>query len=64
MVASSSSHMNTTKILQRIQTVARSRKPGQPSQPGSYDEALIEARRDLGNQAHMKRPLVFNISPC
>ena len=48
--ASSPSHMDTTKILQRNQTVVRSRKPGQPGQPGSYEEALVEARRDLGNR--------------
>ena len=38
--ASQPSHMNTTKILQRIKGEARSRKPGQPGQPGSYEEAL------------------------
>ena len=32
--------MNTSKFLQRIKGKVRSRKPGQPGQPGSYEEAI------------------------
>ena len=38
--ASPPSHMNTSKILQKLRGEARSRKPGQPGQPGLYEEAL------------------------
>ena len=34
------SHMNTSKIYKGFRGEARSRKPGQPCQPGSYEEAL------------------------
>ena len=38
--ASPLSHMNKSKFLQRIRGNVRSRKPGRPGQPGSYEEAL------------------------
>ena len=49
--ASPPCHMNTSR--QRYK--ARYRKPSQPAL--SYEHIEVEVRRDLGNRAHMKRPL-------
>ena len=42
--ASLPSHMNASKILQRIKRWGEISETGQPGQPGSYEEALSQRR--------------------